>query len=167
MLTIISGTNRHGSNTEKVAREYQLILLERGVDTGFMSLEGIDLMRRDEAFIRIEEEVLIPTSHFIFVSPEYNGSFPGVLKLLFDTSRSQEIWFYKKALLAGVASGRAGNLRGMDHLADILNYLKITVHPNRLPISSIDKMLTPEGRITDAGTLKSIHLQLDEFIAWM
>lgn len=167
MITIISGTNRHGSNTEKVAREYQYMMKEKGHKTGFLSLEGINVMRYDTAFAKLEEEILIPTTHFIFVSPEYNGSFPGVLKMLFDTSRSHEIWFHKKALLTGVATGRAGNLRGMDHLADILNYLKITVHPNRLPISGVDKLLSPEGRLTDANTLKSISRQLDEFISWM
>ena len=167
MITIISGTNRPGSNTEKVAREYQQVLKEKGLETGFLSLEGINVMRYDAAFAKLEEEILIPTTHFIFVSPEYNGSFPGVLKMLFDTSRSHEIWFHKKALLTGVATGRAGNLRGMDHLADILNYLKITVHPNKLPISAIDKLLSAEGRLTDAYTLKSISAQLDEFICWM
>ena len=167
MITIISGTNRHGSNTEKVAREYQGMLKEKGLQAGFLSLEGINVMRYDTAFEKLEEKILIPTTHFIFVSPEYNGSFPGVLKMLFDTSRSHEIWFHKKALLTGVATGRAGNLRGMDHLADILNYLKITVHPNRLPISAVDKLLSAEGRLTDANTLKSISGQLDEFISWM
>ena len=167
MITIISGTNRHGSNTEKVAREYQYMMKEKGYETGFLSLEGINVMRYDTAFVKLEEEILIPTTHFIFVSPEYNGSFPGVLKMLFDTSRSHEIWFHKKALLTGVATGRAGNLRGMDHLADILNYLKITVHPNRLPISGVDKLLSPEGKLTDANTLKYISGQVDEFISWM
>ena len=167
MITIISGTNRHGSNTEKVAREYQYMMKEKGQETGFLSLERINVMQYDTAFAKLEEEILIPTTHFIFVSPEYNGSFPGVLKMLFDTSRSHEIWFHKKALLTGVATGRAGNLRGMDHLADILNYLKITVHPNRLPISAVDKLLSAEGRLTDANTLKSISGQLDEFISWM
>ena len=167
MITIISGTNRLGSNTEKVAREYERILNEKGQETVFFSLQGVNVMQRDVAFEKIEQEILVPATHFIFVSPEYNGSFPGVLKMLLDTSRSHEIWFYKRALLTGVASGRSGNLRGMDHLADILNYLKITVHPNRLPISSVDTLLSPEGMIADANTLRSINLQLDEYIRWM
>lgn len=166
MITIISGTNRKGSNTQKVAREYQRILKDKGLDSGFLSLEGIDLMQHNDAFIKIEDEILIPTTHFIFISPEYNGSFPGVLKMLIDNSRSHEIWFQKKALLTGVATGRAGNLRGMDHLADILNYIKITVHPNRLPISVVDKLLSEEGKIIDANTLSNIKQQLDEFISW-
>ena len=166
MLTIISGTNRPNSNTKRIAREYQRLLQEKGIAAGFFSLEDINLVDRGAEFERIETEILMPTTHFIIISPEYNGSVPGVLKMLFDNSRSRETWYHKRALLTGVSTGRAGNLRGMDHLADVLNYVKITVHHNRLPISVVDKLLSPEGRITDEHTLRAIDLQLDEFISW-
>lgn len=166
MITIISGTNRKNSNTQKIAREYQLILQGKRIEAGIFSLEEADIQQYNPEFERIENEILIPTSHFIIISPEYNGSFPGILKLLFDNSRSHEIWFYKKALLTGVATGRAGNLRGMDHLADVLNYLKITVHPNKLPISVINSVVSGEGKIIDKNTLVAINQQLDEFIVW-
>jgi chromate reductase len=166
MYTIISGTNRVGSNTLKVAKQYQAILKEKGIEAGILSLENINVLTRDVQFIAIENEILIPTNKYIFISPEYNGSFPGVLKMLFDTSKTHAIWWHKKALITGVSSGRAGNLRGNDHLSAILNYLKITVHPNQLPISVIDKLMDEEGNFTDSNTIKAIHHQLDDFIIW-
>jgi NAD(P)H-dependent FMN reductase len=166
MITIISGTNRKYSNTYKIAKEYQLILKEKGIEAGVFSLEDVDVLHYNAAFEKIENEILIPSSHFIIISPEYNGSFPGVLKLLFDNSRSHEMWYHKKALLTGVATGRAGNLRGMDHLADVLNYIKITVHPNKLPISVVNSVVGSDGKIIDKNTLKAINQQLDEFIFW-
>lgn len=166
MITIISGTNRKDSNTFKIAKEYQQILRGKGIEAAIFSLEDVDVLNYDVAFEQIENEILIPTSHFIIISPEYNGSFPGVLKLLIDNSRSHNLWFHKKALLTGVATGRAGNLRGMDHLADVLNYLMITVHPNKLPISVVDSVVSSEGKIIDAHTLHAINQQLDEFIFW-
>ena len=166
MITIISGTNRKYSNTYKIAREYQFLLQQKGIDAGIFSLEDLNLLQYDATFEKIENEILIPSTHFIIISPEYNGSFPGVLKLLFDNCRSHEIWFHKKALLTGVATGRAGNLRGMDHLADVLNYLKITVHPNKLPISAVNSVVDSDGKIIDKNTLKAINQQLDEYITW-
>ena len=166
MYTIISGTNRTGSNTLKVARQYQAILKEKGIEAGLLSLENVNLLTRDNHFEKIEREILIPTNKYIFISPEYNGSFPGVLKMLFDTSKTHMIWWHKKALITGVSSGRAGNLRGNDHLCAVLNYLKISVHPNQLPISVIDKLMDGDGNIIDSNTLKAIHHQLDEFIIW-
>jgi hypothetical protein len=38
------------------------------------------------------------------------------------------------------------------------------VHPNRLPISLVDKLLNAEKRFHDEGTLKGIHTQLNEFV---
>ena len=166
MITIVSGTNRLGSNTLKVAKEYQRILLEKGVTAQILSLETINIMQRDADFEKIENDIIIPTRAFIFIVPEYNGSFPGVLKMLFDNSRSHEIWFNKEALITGNATGRAGNLRGMDHLADILNYVKITVHPNKLPLSTVNRLMDNDGKFTDAGTLNAINNQLDEFLKW-
>jgi chromate reductase, NAD(P)H dehydrogenase (quinone) len=166
MITIISGTNRKYSNTFKIAQEYRHLLRARGFNPAILSLENTNVFSYNEAFEKLESEVLVPTSHFIIISPEYNGSFPGVLKMLFDNSRSHEIWFHKKALLTGVATGRAGNLRGMDHLADVLNYLKITVHPNKLPISSVNSLIGADGRIRDNYTLTAINHQLEEFISW-
>ena len=87
MITIVSGTNRKGSNTKKIALVYQQLLLKKGITAGLFSLEGIALMQRDTAFEAIEQDIIIPTTHFVFIVPEYNGSFPGVLKMLFDTSK--------------------------------------------------------------------------------
>lgn len=166
MYTIISGTNRPGSNTRKIAQLYQRLLAARGVDARLVSLENLEVATRSDAIRHLEEEVLIPSSKFIFVTPEYNGSFPGVLKSLFDNSDIEQVWRGKKALLTGVSTGRAGNLRGMDHLTGVLHYLKVVVHPNKLPISVVNTLLTAENDVTDAATLKAIGQQLDEFIAF-
>lgn len=162
--TIVSGTNRPGSNTEKVARHYQQVLKSKGVTPQFITLEAWKYIDRTPEFIQLETDILTPTDKFIIISPEYNGSIPGVLKLMFDNSDYKKVWWGKKALLTGVATGRGGNLRGLEHLTSILHYLKVVVHPNKLPISSVDKLLNGAGTIHDPGTLKAIDAQIDEFI---
>ncbi len=82
----------------------------------------MDVLQRTPEFIKIENEILIPTQKFIFIIPEYNGTFPGVLKAMIDNSDIKKAWYHKKALLTGVSTGRAGNLRGMDHLSASLHY---------------------------------------------
>lgn len=163
MYTIISGTNRIGSHTEKVAREYQRILKEMKVDAPIFSLKNFDPLHRTEEFLKVENDILIPAQKFIFIIPEYNGSYPGVLKAMIDNSDIRKVWQYKKALLTGVATGRAGNLRGMDHLADTLHYLKMNVHYNKLPISVIDKVIDENGGLNEE-TLYAINAQLIEFL---
>ncbi len=161
--TIISATNRLNSNTYKVAVQYQKLLQDRGIEATMLTLEGWKWLTRDPEFVAIESGILAPATKFIFVVPEYNGSIPGVLKVMFDISSYKDTWYGKKALLTGIATGRAGNLNGMEHLTSILHYLKVVVHPSKLPISSIDKMMNTDGLIDDAGTLRAIEKQLDEF----
>jgi NAD(P)H-dependent FMN reductase len=164
MYTIISATNRIGSHTEKVAKQYQEILKAKGIDAKLFSLKDMNVSERNADILKAESEFLIPAQKFIFIMPEYNGSFPGVLKSLIDNSDIKKAWWNKKALLTGVSTGRAGNLRGMDHITGILNYMKMIVHPNKLPISVIDKVMNEEGTITDKNTLLAIDQQVDEFI---
>jgi hypothetical protein len=54
----------------------------------------------------------------------------------------------------------------MEHLTGILHYLKVHVHPDKLPISVVDKLMNGEGEITDPPTLAAIDEQLNEFLAY-
>lgn len=164
MLTIISGSNRDDNTTKKVALEYQRLLKEKNITSRIFSLDEINSTLRNDLFIKAELEMLVPAQKFIIIMPEYNGSYPGILKLMIDNSDVKNAWSNKKVLLTGVSTGRAGNLRGMDHLTGVLLHMKLLVHPNRLPISVVDKLMDEHFRFTDAYTLKAIHTQLDEFI---
>lgn len=164
MYTIISGTNRPNSHTEKVALEYQKFLKDKSVNSGIFSLKNIDVLKKNSAFSAIENEILIPTKKFIIIIPEYNGTFPGVLKAMIDISDIKKVWWWKKVLLTGISTGRAGNLRGMDQITASLQHMNMYVHPNKLPISLIDKVMNEEGIIFNENTLQAIHKQLDEFI---
>lgn len=166
MYTIISGTNRADSNTIRVALLYQDILVKRGIQTSLLSLVGLNVLERNPVFEQIEADLLIPASKFIFISPEYNGSIPGVLKAMFDISDIEKAWWGKKALLTGVSTGRAGNLRGMEHLTGILHYLKVSVYHNKLPLSVVNTLFDDRGELSDPKTLSVISGQLEEFMVF-
>ncbi len=164
MYTIIAGTNRSESNSQQIGKFYQELLLTKGVESGFCTLEGLDLNTKSKGFLAFQDEILKPTSKFIFVLPEYNGSYPGIFKSLIDLSDVKTCWPGKKALLVGVATGRGGNIRGLDHITGVLHYINVNVHPNKLPISAVDKLLSSDGKIDDARTISSIENQLADFI---
>lgn len=173
MITIISATNRPDNNTLKIANNYFRMMQEKGADPRLLSLENLphDIAfmevygKRTPEFQQILDQYIIPASKFVIISPEYNGSFPGILKVFFDaihpdTNRN------KKVALIGVSTGRAGNLRGMDHLTAILNYLGMHVHPNKLPISQVLNLMDADGNLKDAYTIKVLEKQISEFMAW-
>ncbi len=163
MYLIISGTNRKDSFTLRIAKLYQSILKKKNIETPVLSLVGLDLMDRNETVVKLEKKWLLPAVKYIFISPEYNGSIPGVLKCLIDVSDVKKVWKGKKALLTGVSKGRAGNLRGMDHLTGIMHYVGTVVHPNKLPISIVDTLFK-EDEMAHQETIRLINFQLDEFI---
>lgn len=163
MYTIISATNRKGSNTLKVSKEYRRIFLELGVEANLYNLEEFSSLHRDDLFTEVESRILIPTQKFIFVMPEYNGSFPGIFKLMMDISDISKCWYYKKVMLVGVANGRAGNLRGIDNMTNMCHYMRMDVFHQKLPISSVSAELQDDVFINE-NTLKAIRVQIESFI---
>jgi len=165
MYLIISGTNRRESFTLRIAQLYQSVLQKKNIQAHVLSLVGLDLLDRNPAVLQLEKEWLLPAEKYIFISPEYNGSIPGVLQCLIDVSDVRKVWKNKKALLTGVSKGRAGNLRGMDHLTGIMHYVGTVVHPNKLPISIVDTLFN-ENEMAHLETLRAISQQLEEFISF-
>jgi NAD(P)H-dependent FMN reductase len=170
MITLICGTNRPGSMSGKVAAFYRTRLEKKHVEHRFFSLFDMpqDLLNNrmydynsHPEMIRIQEEILIPASKFIFVFPEYNGGFPGILKAFIDASDIRACWHNKKACLVGVSSGRAGNLRGMEHFTNLLNHMRINVLHLKIPISSIGSVMDEAGQLTAEETVALIDRQID------
>ena len=158
-ITVISGTNRPNSNTEVIARFCEKLVQNEGLNVKFLSLQELPQSiaftemygKRTPEFDAMINEYIENTNKFLIVSPEYNGSFPGLLKTLIDAVHPK-FWNHKKAGLIGVADGRAGNLRGIDQLTLILNYLKINVHHNKLPISQVTKLIDENRNLHDELT---------------
>jgi chromate reductase len=150
--------------TLRVAQIYYKLISDQTDQVNLFSLHNINVLERNEAFQEAERQYLIPAEKFVFVMPEYNGSFPGILKLMIDNSDIRKCWWYKKAMLAGVADGRAGNLRGLDHMTNILNYLRMQVLYNKIPLSRINEEIDVAGNLLKAVTVNAIQVQVDEFM---
>ncbi len=166
MITIISATNRPDSMTLRMAKIYFKILSEKINDVHLVSLENKNVWERNGDLIELEKNYFIPSDKFVFIMPEYNGSFPGIFKLMLDNSDIKRCWWNKKVILAGIADGRAGNLRGLDHMTNILHYLKMHVMYNKLPFSRINDEMNKDGMMLKPQSLKAINEQLDEFLKY-
>ncbi len=151
-----------------VGNKVQLLKLTDLPDC-FISQQMYTESGQDQGIAEIQRKYMIPADKFWFVFPEYNGGVPGILKLFLDAVSVRDIrgtFRGKRACLTGISTGRAGNLRGMDHLSSILNYLQVVVHPNRLPISSISKLQNEDGELDDLSTKHVLTLQMEEFLAF-
>ena len=169
---VISGTNRKGSRTRVVAEKYCEILKEKGAVVEFLSLEDLpgDFLdstmyeSRSEYVENIVETKIKAVDKYIFVMPEYNGGFPGVLKLFID-GVSPTDFYHKKAALIGLSSGKQGNSRGMDAFTNVLNYMRVNVMFRKPKLSGIESVM-PNGTLDDNGILNLLDEHAAEFIAF-
>jgi NAD(P)H-dependent FMN reductase len=174
MITIFHGTARKNSNSKKIADIYNKILGEKNVQHFYFTLENVEqdvfnatfyTQPKNAQLVEIENGILAPTDKYIFVIPEYHGSFPGMFKGFIDACDVKKCFHNKKACLVGVSDGRAGNLRGMEHLTNIFNHLRMNVMHLKLPLSQISSHLDAEGNLAPNDEyLKMINDQIEMFL---
>ena len=177
MITVISGTNRTGSRTLVFAAHFVEQLRALGEDAQLLDLAELnpEFLPRGvykagamvPELVALQRQYMLDAGKFAIFVPEYNGSYPGVLKMFIDGISVNEyprIFGGKYVALAGVASGRAGNLRGMDHLAAVVNHMGGWVLPAMLPLSNIESLIE-EGKLTDPGTINALKTQAEQLIA--
>lgn len=168
---MLSCTNRPDSYTFRVSEAYMNLLRETGVEALMLDfrdlptevLLGENYGKYSPLVNGLIHSYISGNQKFIFISPEYNGSYPGLLKLFLDTIHPRE-WTHKKACLVGVSQGRAGNLRGMEHLTGVLQYLKMHVYYNKLPISAVDKHVREGGEFLTEEQAKTCRDQINGFL---
>lgn len=167
MITIISGTHRKGSKSFLIAKEYQRILDHNGKESQILDLQKLperfmwdDMFgERSEEGGKLIEKYIDNIEKFVFIAPEYNGSIPGIIKVLLDAVEPDK-FNGKRAALVGVASGQYGNLRGLDDLTNMLGHLKVEVCPLKIYMPSIFKYFNEKDQLNDEALIDRINAQL-------
>jgi hypothetical protein len=54
----------------------------------------------------------------------------------------------------------------MEHITGSLLHMKMTVHPNRLPLSVVDTLMDENDHFVDVQALRAIRTQLSEFLSF-
>lgn len=170
-ITVIAGTNRDNSNSSMVAEVYAGLLNEKGMDAQVFNLRQMphDFLvsdmygLRSGAMEQIVDKYILHAQKYVFVVPEYNGGFPGILKAFIDCM-DPAVFGGKKAALVGLSSGRTGSLLGMDHLTGILHYLKVQVHYSKLKLSLIETLKDNQRQQLDEETTSRLELHADQVI---
>lgn len=175
MITIVSGTNRPRSRARQVANLYAAILTELQVPHQVLDLAELpaDFITealyhnagRHAGFNRLAQQA--EEAHkLVFVVPEYNCSFPGVLKAFIDGLPYPGGIRGKKAALVGLSAGQQGGILALNHLTDILMYLGTTVLPTRVRLPGIDGYLTETGELPHPLFQQLLREQATALVSW-
>lgn len=156
MITIISGTNRKNSVSKIIANIYIDLLKKRGVEAEAIYLEDLPLDFTGTALYHNAgkntdfnhfRDLMHQSEKMVFIVPEYNGSFPGVLKAFIDGLIFPTTFRDKKAALIGLSSGIQGAGLALSHLTDIFNYCGAHVLAQKPKLYHIEKNLE-DGKLS-------------------
>lgn len=164
MILVISGTNRPGARTLAVAKTSRRFLSDAAVPAELLDLGDLphDLFvpssyaSKPPAFEPFQQAVFAADG-FLTVVPEYNGSYPGVLKYFIDMLRFPESLYEKPAAFVGLANGRWGALRAVEQLEMVFQYRHAHLFGRRLFLPSIGERFDDSGRMTDTEALDRLR----------
>jgi NAD(P)H-dependent FMN reductase len=160
-ILIVSGTNRPGANALKIANIVRGHYASAGVPVELYSLAEMPREIFDPSSYATKRVVESAGMHV--VTPEYNGSFPGVLKYFIDMLKFPESFEGKPVAFTGEAAGIWGAFRAVEQLQLIFGYRNAYVYPERVFIPGINKKLDASGKLTDASIDERLTKQAQWF----
>ena len=170
MISIISGTNRPNSKSKEISLYYSKLLEAKGVAAQIIDLTELPddftssaLYGKKNSQFEALRDKMNDSDKYIFVIPEYNNSFPGVLKAFIDGLSYPNDIAHKKCALVGISDGVQGNAVGLSHIIDVFNYLGMHVLAQRVRIPFMKKNWV-DGEIKDAFIADLIDQQIDVFL---
>lgn len=174
-ITVVSGTNRAGSRTCRVAQR----LVDRyarieGVDVSLLDLQDLPVelaspgayADKPLAFRAFAEAVLASDGLHV-VSPEYNGGMPGILKLFIDHLPFPESFEHRPVAFVGVAAGRFGALRPIEQLQAVFGYRNAHIYPPRVFIAGAAQTLDAQGEPLDPIVRGLVDDQVAGFVEFV
>lgn len=167
-IPVILGTTRKGRMSAHVARFVHGELLKRkGVTSEVIDIAKLPLPV-DDAGEAIKDagfsEKMNRADGLVIVSPEYNHSFPGLLKHVLDSCLKEYI--HKPAGIAGVSAGPFGGARGIQSLVPVLRELGLVAIFWDLNFGTVAKTFDESGKLLDEAYYRRADKFLGELI-WM
>lgn len=173
-LKIISGTDRPHSNALKVSEYVRSLYIQRGVPAEVISLEDFPIEEvkggpYGKVLPRVKEfrTPVIEADGLIFVIPEYNGSYPGILKLFIDYLPFPKAFEKMPMAFIGESAGAFGALRAVEQFQMVANYRNALQFPERLFIPRVKNEFDAETGLKDDFKQKLLIAQTDNFIKFV
>lgn len=172
-ITIVAGTNRQGSNTLRVATALVPRYEAQGAEVTLLDLRDLpsELLHpgayanKPDAYEPFKQAVL-DADGLVVVTPEYNGSFPGVLKLFIDMLPFPEAFEKRPVAFVGVASGRWGALRPVEQLQGVFGYRNAFIFPERIFLPGVGDELDEDAQPTTPLVAQLLTQQIEGFVAF-
>jgi NAD(P)H-dependent FMN reductase len=167
-IPLILGTARQGRQSEHAARlVFEQTKKRAGVETEFIDIRDLP-MKLDDAGEQMKDPGFSATidrcDGLIIVTPEYNHSFPGLLKHALDMNLEEYI--HKAVGICGVSAGAFGGARVIENLLPVLRELGMVTIFEDVNFARVGTLFDEHGNLLDQNFARRIDKFLDELI-WM
>ena len=162
-ISVISGSHRDPSQSEKVARHVESALQQQGVDTWLYTLANNPLPLWDQSLwedspawnerLAPIREQLVTSEGFVIVSPEWHGQVPAGLKNFFLLFNRFELG-HKPAMIVTVSSADGGSYPVAELRMSSYKNNRICYIPEHVIVRNVETVLNanPEDNDPDADT---------------
>jgi NAD(P)H-dependent FMN reductase len=173
MILIIAGTNRPGSNTRKVTAHVEKSYASLGVPAKVLDLAELppeiflpSSYEKTPAAFRKFIDAILTADGIVVVTPEYNGSIPGVLKYFIDMLPFPESFDQKPVCFVGLAAGLWGAMRPTEQLQQIFAYRNGLVFPERVYVPGVNNQIGADGKLNPVME-KNLRLHATKFVSFV
>ena len=167
-IPVILGTVRRGRASQHAAHVFAEQLNRRAgvvsvvidISTIPMPVDDAGEAIKDPTFARAMTEA----DGLVIVSPEYNHSFPGLLKHVLDSCLSEYI--HKAVGIVGVSAGPFAGTRVIQNLLPVMREIGLSTIFWDVNIGSVASVFSEDGRLLDDAVIRRSERFIKELV-WM
>jgi NAD(P)H-dependent FMN reductase len=182
-LLVFAGSTRQGSHNRKLAAAAAALASARGAEVTRLELGEFDVpmynadleARGTPADVMRLKQVFFEHPAWIVCAPEYNASYPALLKNTFDWISSpvkgDPVWNddfrATRGKVVGMLSaspGALGGLRSQSHLAPLLINLHCWVAPMSYALGRAGSAFDPDGELADAAARTRVDAVVEQVL---
>lgn len=171
-IVMIKGSMRPGNYTSMAAGLVLDELTKRQnvstdvIDPVMLSLPppGTDLQSNGGRYLR---EKVGQATGVVLATPEYNGSFSSVMKLVIENMGSPSPLAGKPVALLGVAGGTIGAVKSLEHLRSVVSHVGGIVLPLPISVANVQTVFDSEGKCLDVRAEQLIRSVATNLLAYI
>ena len=168
-IPIILGTVRQGRMSEAIAQFiFQQVQQQNGIETELIDIRALPIPVDNagtDAKIPSFSETMQRADGYIIVVPEYNHTYPGLLKHVLDLNYKE--YLHKAVGVCSVSAGPFGGIRAVEALLPTFKAFGLSTIVPDLNISNVNEIVDAAGQIIDqAPYIRRFNRFMQELI-WL
>jgi chromate reductase len=158
-VACISGTSRPDNYTSRALAVVAEALKRKGHEVTRIDGRELDLRFPGQGSTSDAEalrESVKKANGIVLATPEYHGSFSAMTKLIIENLGFPSVLAGKPVALLGVAAGRIGAIKSIEHLRGVCSHVGALVVPGSVSIAGVKNVIDEAGKPLDESAERAL-----------